>query len=461
MNWLILLILLQTGNPSATRLDFARAYHRLELAFEQHPPDGQKLIEINKAVDRAVIASFTASYLEAVETLDKQTVILDPAIPPALLTYRATLEPSISVQKQAAFVNVHLQSLYSVAGADLPVQIILRNGKDPIAEHKLALKHDGDEWFDLYLPKTAQPGRYELQAEWAQDKRLTLAIWHLVAKSPSETGKANEVALKSLKPTPSSKGDIAAVLARNRLLTDTPSTNAELVANPIDLAGSIEKEIAALREGKNPFQNHSGDTWRIVMDKDVEVPIRVYAPKQVGKTKPMPLIIAIPGTGGDENVFFNGYGNGIIKKLADKRGALVASLALNSIIRNPELFDKIVALLAGDYPVDRSRIYVIGHSAGGGVAGVLARTHAYRITAVCCISGGGGFATSTKLAPTLVVAGDQDGIVDCRVLEAAANRAKIAGLPIEYRLASGYGHMLIVGSKLPMIFDWLLQHHRP
>ncbi|MCW8137759.1 MAG: alpha/beta fold hydrolase [Planctomycetota bacterium] len=58
--------------------------------------------------------------------------------------------------------------------------------------------------------------------------------------------------------------------------------------------------------------------------------------------------------------------------------------------RPPVGFDAVVAAVAREHSVDRLRVYVVGHSMGGGLAADLARTRADVVAAVACFSAAAG-----------------------------------------------------------------------
>jgi predicted peptidase len=163
--------------------------------------------------------------------------------------------------------------------------------------------------------------------------------------------------------------------------------------------------------------------------------------------------------GGDENMFFEGYGAGVVKRIAERQGLLVASPQLYSFGSDPSALGELIGLLSQRYSIDRDRVYVLGHSMGAVAAEKLARGHNDTVAAACCISGG-SFRASPDTPPILVVAPELDGVVPAARLQASAEEALAGGMPGELRKMPGYGHTLAVGSVLPEAVDWLLRHRR-
>ena len=58
---------------------------------------------------------------------------------------------------------------------------------------------------------------------------------------------------------------------------------------------------------------------------DTDQPYRLYLPSAYDGKSRLPLLIALHGTGGDQNKYFDhaAYGNGIYKREAEKRGIVV------------------------------------------------------------------------------------------------------------------------------------------
>jgi len=163
--------------------------------------------------------------------------------------------------------------------------------------------------------------------------------------------------------------------------------------------------------------------------------------------------------GGDENMFLEAYGAGVIKQIADNTGLLIASPLTYKFSSNAKALDALIESLSYDYAIDHDRIYVLGHSLGAGATAGLARGRGDTIAAACCIAGG-AFQAKPGTPPLLVVSPELDGVVPPKTLKASAENAAAAGMPIELRIMLGYGHTLAVGAMLPEAVDWLLQHRR-
>lgn len=243
----------------------------------------------------------------------------------------------------------------------------------------------------------------------------------------------------------------ASVEARIGLLVDdpSPSRSAEFLADRPALFREVVEEIAALRRGEDPWTRRPGRFWRVLPTDGGKVPFTLVAPPAVAEGEPRPLVVALHGAGGDECMFRYGYGAGLLAELAEERGFLLAApLALRT---GAESFDALVEMLAEEYPVDRDRVHLVGHSLGAGVASMISRARPDAVASAALFSPG-GFAPAADGVPTLVLAGGLDRI------------ARFAGDPeasgATVRFFPNEGHTLIVAAHLPEAVDWLLARPR-
>jgi len=155
-------------------------------------------------------------------------------------------------------------------------------------------------------------------------------------------------------------------------------------------------------------------------------------------------------------MFMAAYGVGRIKNLAEQHGFVVASPLNSPLSAQPTVFDALIDSVAADYPIDRSRIYLIGHSMGAGVALAWSKLRTDKVAASALIAGVGRFNAKDKLPPILLIAPELDGLIPARSIIASGEQAKGFGLPVECREIKDYGHTLVVGHVLPEVVEWLL-----
>jgi predicted esterase len=256
----------------------------------------------------------------------------------------------------------------------------------------------------------------------------------------------------------------AVVAARSRvaLLTDapSPSRSVEQSVQPRAHAAAVGREVSELRAGRDPYAGRSGDWWREVqVGADRRVPVRLVVPPSVTAdgAAPAPLIVALHGAGGDENMFADAYGAGVLTRLADSLGAIVISPLANGLAA--PAFDTLLALVAREHRVDMRRVYVVGHSMGAGIAATLANQRGAQLAGVAMLAGGAPV-TSADAPPLLFVGAALDPVIPAARVKAAAEASQAAGQSATYRELASEGHTLMVGRVLPEAVQWLWGQRR-
>ncbi len=251
------------------------------------------------------------------------------------------------------------------------------------------------------------------------------------------------------------------VSARSRasLLVDVPSTDrsAEFLFDPATLAAAVEKEVAALERGRNPYAKFSGDIWRSFKGASgTIIPYRLVAAGAVAaSSKPVPVLFVLHGAGGDENMFVDAYGAGVTPAMAKSNGMLLVSPATTPFSAAPESFDLLLVQLRTEYNIDTARVYVMGHSMGAGATAKLASQRPKAIAAAVCLAGGSP--VKAEGAPPMFFVGAQlDPIIPARNVKTAAD-ATPGSL---YKELPNEGHTLMVANGVRMAIPWLLERHR-
>jgi predicted esterase len=484
--------------PEITRADLAAAYQRIDRLVLGSTLPPEQTAEINKGFDQATLAFFQRRFGDALKQIDAQTAALLPADANKDFIRRAAalrvrMEPPVVVIGASTPVTLHIEQLYLPGEPGEPIEgrIELRDAFGEIrASEDFKLRFEKDRPVDFAMAlrgdrATASitkswlstPGRYTI---WIASDTLTRAQQGAVTRVPGPSGQctvvvqsldavreANAAQLETIAAaSPALEQALASVKARNTLLTDTPSPDntAQFVLDPTKLAKEIGGEVDALKKGEDPFKQRRGDYWRVLKTSATEIPLRVYAPASLDFAQPVPLVVAFHGAGGDENMFMDAYGAGIIKQLADKHGFLLVSPLTYSFNGTGigASFDALLDALGHDYTIDLKRIYVLGHSMGGGATTALVVARGARIAAASPICGFRGLAADAKdIPPMLVIAAEHDPLAQAKAVGDGAAAAKAAGFPVEYKLMPNYGHTLVIGEVLPEVVDWLLAKSRP
>jgi len=156
-----------------------------------------------------------------------------------------------------------------------------------------------------------------------------------------------------------------------------------------ELLRETEAALAEAQQGRSYFAApRTGDHWMALADSRRFAAARLLAPPQATGKRPLPLVIALHGSGGSENMFFEAYGGGRIVELCRRRGWLLVSPELTFLgLKLP--LEKIITAVEKIYPVDRSRIMVVGHSLGAAQAILAAQRSAIKPAAVAALGGSG------------------------------------------------------------------------
>lgn len=455
-----------------TRDDLARAYLRFERAWSAHPPKPEAIADFNRRFDRATLAFFFGKAADALRELDDATFDLDSSVPRELLGLRVEFDPPAGTTGVWSAVEPGFSLRVKLAALDPagkpatpgPLRITVRS---PFEGNDALVEHVRDAW-------TLDSGAFEFTAKL---HGVLGSVFVVRAERADRTGDASIGTWRVL--------DAPVADVRARLEQDCRSIDAatrELTAARLALISRIARvgdrlefepwseehplarrerdlraELENLKAKRDPYRQRKGDLWRTVRVGDRDLAMRVFAPDAACGEKPCPLVIALHGAGGDENMFFEGYGNGTIVELAKEHGFLVAAPLVGFAGLSTTAFDALLTELGYDYAIDPARIYVLGHSMGAGAAAGLASSRRERIAAVACFAGGSA-PKDRKMSPTRIWAGELDPLAKPDGLVSLAKKASSEGAPIECEVVKDYGHTLVVGARLPQAIEWLLAH---
>jgi predicted esterase len=163
-----------------------------------------------------------------------------------------------------------------------------------------------------------------------------------------------------------------------------------------------------------------------------------------------PLVIALHGAGGSENMFFDTYGAGKITALCAKRGWHLVSPRVSG--RFPV---QLLESLSKVWNIDSSRVFIVGHSMGAAAASSGVDSGAIQPAAVALLGGGGAVTSPArwKDLPLMIGVGELDfGKMMASRTRPAAERA---GSRLTYKEYAGVEHLSIVQCALDDVFTWL------
>ncbi|MEK6321486.1 MAG: prolyl oligopeptidase family serine peptidase [Acidobacteriota bacterium] len=247
----------------------------------------------------------------------------------------------------------------------------------------------------------------------------------------------------------------------------------EINFDRIDFRDALKEATSmldALNAGNDAFAARRGEfkkAYRSKVDNTLQ-PYQVFVPTAYHKSKPAPLVIALHGMGGDENSYFQAYGQGAFKLEAEKRGYIVAcpkgrkpaSMYIGDAEK--DVMD-VIAEVRRDYNIDPDRIYLTGHSMGGFGTWSVAMSHPDVFAALAPVSGGSSNpAGMSKIAhiPEIVVHGDKDPTVPVERSRVMVAMGKKLGMAIKYVEVPGGDHGSVVAPTFKDVFDWFDAHRR-
>jgi predicted esterase len=450
-----------------TRADLAEAYLRFEQTARAHPPAAADVRRANEAFDGLTSAFFLGRKATAIEALDALTLSLLPegARVPGLdraFAVKVVLEPPVwTVGSPTPRIRTRLR--YDVAD-ETPLLLRLRGsgGAQGLAL-ELDLPGNAPEGIPLPPPEGGFPlGAWSVEVALPSGAVVAKGRWAVAAKPLATLRAENDARLDMLADAIAAPAALADALfsarARNALLTDHPSAreSAEFLHHATDLPSRLAAEIEALEAGDNPYAGARGDLWRAIPAKTGPIHFRVFVPEELPSEEAarLPLIVALHGMGGDENIFFEAYGAGLLKDLAQQRGFVVVTPRTTDIGLDPATFDRLLDVVLTDYLVaDPKRVYLIGHSLGAGVVQRLRGKRPERIRAAAAIAGA-ATPKGESTVPLLVVRGGRDPIMGAFVRPHREGRT----LPpnVEERILPDQGHTLLVAATLREVVAWLL-----
>ncbi len=199
-------------------------------------------------------------------------------------------------------------------------------------------------------------------------------------------------------------------------------------------------------------QARQTDVWLTLARKRKRVPVRVRAPASTESG--LPVLFLFHGAGGSENMFFETCGAGRCVTLGLQRGWLVVAprqisgrLALDC----SEMLDELEKF----FNVDRSRVFLVGHSMGGGQVVRQVALNPDLARGAVVLGGGGQAEDFAQLAstPWFVAAGELD--FGRRGALALSRNLQEADAQAEFLEFKSVEHMVIVQAATDELFQFL------
>ncbi len=228
------------------------------------------------------------------------------------------------------------------------------------------------------------------------------------------------------------------------------------------------------KDDKKPVSRVEKKTYEF-KEAGKEMEYSLFVPSTYDKEKKSPLVIALHGLGGNPNQFIRTRG---LTDQAEKHGYIVAapmgyntkgwygSRGLKSAKMDPEnlgeLSEKdvmnVLGIMKKDYNIDPERIYLMGHSMGGGGTWHLGLKYPETWAGLAPIAPA-IFRQPTELEkikniPVILVQGDKDTLVPPEGARRWAEQMKKLEMTYEYIEVAGGDHGSVVAENMPKIFEF-------
>ena len=236
------------------------------------------------------------------------------------------------------------------------------------------------------------------------------------------------------------------------------------------------ERAAALKEGRDPLASATGDlhlAYRSSFDGRL-VPYRIFIPSNYDKAKKYPLAVLLHGAGADENSFAVGYQK-VFLKLAEQRGYILAAVNGRGFVSGyakanggeQDVLD-VTALMQKNYSIDPLRVYLGGHSMGGGGTWTVGLAYRDRYAALAPMAGTGisgnleaALSAPGRRVPVFISCGGKDALDTISLCEPVVAKAKALNYPVRYTDYEKADHLQVPIVAAPDVFDWFEAHVLP
>ncbi|MBM4069152.1 MAG: poly(3-hydroxybutyrate) depolymerase [Planctomycetes bacterium] len=245
------------------------------------------------------------------------------------------------------------------------------------------------------------------------------------------------------------------------------------------LAGTLIAQDET-KPGKSPRERIQKRTYEF-KEAGQEMEYALFVPSKYDRERPSPLMVALHGLGSNPQQIMRYRG---LVDLAEKHGYIVvAPMGYNSRgwygSRGPkskkskpenlgELSEKdvmnVLAIVRKEFKIDPDRIYLMGHSMGGGGTWHLGLKHPDLWAGLAPIAPAifrdPSAVAKIKHIPVILVQGDQDKLCSVEGARRWAVEMKKLSMTHRYIEVAGGGHVDVAFQKMPDIFDFFNKHRR-
>lgn len=474
VSWLLAFAFL-LGMPAPTwaqaeRYELGRRLRQFELAFEQERDQAVRARAF-PPMNQAVQSFFALKLGEAGRAMDQARHALRAEPPSPIQRWADSLylvsEPRLLEAEQSQ-VAYQLKAFYLTdaglpSGATLRFELIFADGSrravgEPVPVKELPLKGTLDL---TKIPEGDVRLGYTIGLDdpRADQARGTIGLSFVKDLEHRLTTLATAV---EAMPAAATSVDQASLRINVQLLKTLARPQSPETDFPAARLLKEAEEVLAADRRHEPFygQGKAGQFWLTLLTGRTRTVVRLMAPEAAKKRNPLPVVLALHGAGGSENMFFDTYGHGKIVDLCRARGWLLVAPRSGGFGGAPlsEVLDEVAKL----YPIDRQQVYVVGHSMGAAQALMNARQTPERFTAVAALGGGRAVAINEpmkKLAYFVGIGTKDFAYRGAKALGDSLTQAQVRR--VTYREYPEVEHLIVVQIALDDVFAFFETARQP
>jgi pimeloyl-ACP methyl ester carboxylesterase len=402
------LLIAASAEAQPQRYELGRRLRVFEEQWERTPGEAAKQRCVGP-LNRAVLSFFSFRLAAAARSIDEASFALENAKPSPERLWASSV--TLSPQRRLFDLSERKIALELAAFYDAPRP----NGKTFTLQAKL------DDAAPLAAPINELPVKVDLvvaakegdhAVKWTiLDGEQPLAEGSMrvsfVAKLKDRLDKLKAVPKEG---SPAVATERATVQESARLLeTLRYGNSAETDFPAVKILADAESAAAAATAVRTYFnESLRGERWMslAVGNEQRIVPMRLSIPEKWDASSRPPLVVALHGAGGSENMFFDSYGAGKIVRLCRERGWLLVAPRVGFYVSMADTLDA----LHQRFPFAKRRVFLVGHSMGAAAAVQAVNADAKRYAAVVLLGGAGNLKATedVKSLPLYVGVGAQD-----------------------------------------------------
>lgn len=480
--WLTLIAVLLLGPTvcaSELRHEVGIRLHSFERTWNEASADAKK--QALPFVERAVRSFFGFDLTAVGEGLDQARLRLMGQAGPARWFDSVSVQPVSRVALVGTPLSLKVTRFYATSDPwpSTAMVWVRAQGDGPAPEpHRLALEA-APESQRVTLPFVLAAGDWVLRVAVYDGETLCREWTDVVSLQDDPTGR---IAALELRLDVVSKAEIPgdappavrtrvatarALLQRDRQLLEgavpeLPFAFGADLRRAAELIGELESVSGASDDpestGPSESRLHLGvdDQWWVIAHGGKRAPVRAWIPERLSEPPPPPLVLAVHGLGGTENLFFESYGAGRVVELCRERGWIL--VAPRQPLFGGMPLDDLVRALTPLISFDPARVFIVGHSKGAAES-LDAIQRAPKIFRAGALLGGGGRVRSDAALtdfPIYVAAGERD--FGRGMAERAHEALLAAGAASQWAVIAHTEHLTVVADALPAVFRFF-DHH--